>query len=159
MKRFLAMVFLFPWIVGLVPADSQAAVIGAIGLAPEVANEQLTEVVPKDGSEPICDRTCRSTGWQDTGDSRCSFSLACFWQLPPAQGYFIEQEKTITCTYTCDDGSSYVETYYRRRWVRRGCCGGPLPWNDPCPSSVSDSTVGYGFLIALQRTPTLNNGN
>ena len=75
-------------------------------------------------SNRICDETCTTTGWMDTGDWKCAFSLACYYNF--FDGYFVEQEKKTTCVYTCDDGYRSERVYYKRRWVRQGCCSGSI---------------------------------
>ena len=95
------------------------------------SNEQRATNINTDALPPICDRTCTTTGWIPTGDTKCYFSFACIFIL--ADGYFVEQEKYTTCVYTCDDRTRYEKTYYNLRWVRRGCCSGGVKSREkPC---------------------------
>jgi len=78
-----------------------------------------------------CDRVvhvdCYPGMWENTGREWCSFSLACVFSLPPFSGHFIEQEQRTVCHFRCENGYAFTKTYYRRRDLRVGCCGGGLP--------------------------------
>lgn len=94
---------------------------------------QSSALIPADARNRVCDETCTTTGWIDTGDWKCAFSLACAFNL--FDGYFVEQKKETVCVYTCDDGYKNERVYYKRRWVRQGCCSGGMR-NLPDPSGA-----------------------
>ena len=82
------------------------------------------------GKPAACDRVinmdCQPGMWTSTDREWCGFSWACAFNLPPFSAHFVEQEKTTVCHFRCENGYTYTRSYYERRALRVGCCGGGL---------------------------------
>jgi len=76
--------------------------------------------VPIAQSDSQCDvvihRECTTSSWHETGLDACMWALPCIW------AYMVEEERDVTCRYTCENGYSYTETRTENQWHEKGCC-------------------------------------
>jgi len=112
---------------GFLKILSLALLLLAVGASPSPYG--LRGAAPQ-GKPEACDRVvhadCQTGMWTSTDREWCGFSLACTFNLPPFSGHFVEQERETVCRFRCENGYTYTKTYYERRALRIGCCGGGL---------------------------------
>lgn len=76
--------------------------------------------MPTAQSNSQCDvvihRECTTSSWHETGLDACMWALPCIW------AYMVEEEREVTCRYTCENGYSYTETRTENEWHAKGCC-------------------------------------
>jgi hypothetical protein len=82
------------------------------------------------GNEENCDyvinRDCNAEPFHDTDITWCG---VINWRCAFLPGRYMLQERYITCTYRCNNGTVYTMRHYETRVELIGCCGvwPPLP--------------------------------
>jgi len=64
----------------------------------------------------VIHRECTTSSWHETGLDACMWSWTCIW------GYYVEEEREVMCTYTCENGYMYTRTWTENEWHQKGCC-------------------------------------
>ncbi len=108
----------------------------------QLVSTEAASAVSSQDCDTVVHADCFYEPWRNTGVEWCGFSWACTLSLPPFSAHFIEQERTHTCRYRCANGTQYTQTYYQRRDLRVGCCGGGIILRSR-PKPNLDETLPY----------------
>jgi len=79
-------------------------------------NDDVPTAQPNGQCDVVIHRECTTSSWHETGLDACMWALPCIW------AYMVEEEREVTCRYTCENGYSYTETRTENEWHAKGCC-------------------------------------